>query len=262
MESARRRLRRGASPAAAVCRRFALTSIASEVHRRGAGAGFRSGKSDGFPEVRRVPRMIPMAIAASREALAMAGIAFARRRFRIAAQDGRRPGHRWRRAGVCRRAVPHILHRGEGLALLHHRRHARQSLQRVIHRAAAARPVARSLHRLHQQHRCARLRGDADPLRHDPDDARRRGGFPHRAGHPHGVRENARRSPPGDGRTRPRPRARSASIAMASCLAKGRGCSCWKTRNTPWPAGRQSSRNWRDMHRLAMPITACRSRRR
>ena len=68
-----------------------------------------------------------------------------------------------------------LLHRRQGLPLLHHRRHPRQPLQRTVDRPAPARPQPRPLHRLHQQHRRDRPRDAADPRRRRPGDAGRRG---------------------------------------------------------------------------------------
>ena len=110
---------------------------------------------------------------------------------------------------------------GTGVALLDHRRHARQSLQRAVDRPAPARPVARALDRLHQQHRRDRLRRDAHPRRRRADDARRRGRCADRAGHPHGLREDARRLDAALGRSGASRRGRSARDRDGFVLGEG-----------------------------------------
>ena len=136
-------------------------------------------------ELRRVPRMVPMALAASREALRAGGPRHRRRTTSTPSARSASPSAPaaggWRSS---RSSTAQFFTDGQAVALLHHRRHARQPLQRAVDRPAPPRPVARALHRLHQQHRRDRLRDDAHPRRRRPDDARRRRRRADLAGHP------------------------------------------------------------------------------
>ena len=140
-------------------------------------------------ERKHVSRAVPLALAASTEALRDAGIETSRLSLAAAARNRRPAGLRRRRAGIFRGTSPAVAARqGQaGQPVLHSQRHHGHALQRNQHALRPARHEPRHHHRLHLVHRRLRLRAAANPVWLHPDDAGWRRGRAHRAGHHEGL---------------------------------------------------------------------------
>jgi hypothetical protein len=128
-------------------------------------------------EIRRVPRMIPMALAASREAMRQARVELAEDDIEGQRQIGCSLGTGGGGLAFVEEQYRTFFTEGKGLAVFDHGGDAWEFVERTVDRAAASRAFARLIDGMRQQHGCDRLWRDAHPRGRGADDAGRGGGF-------------------------------------------------------------------------------------
>ncbi len=201
-----------------------------------------AGEVQGFDELawvdaherKHVSRVVPLALAASTEALHDAGIetsqlSLAQQR-EIGVVLGSGGGAQEFSEEQVRLWLTGKVEAGK--PVLHSQRDHGHAVQRNQHALRVARHEPRHHYRLHFLDRRFRLRAAADSVRLHADDAGRRRGCAHRAGNHEGLYADEDHDRIVERRAGAGLAAVLRSIAMASLLPKAPGCSSWKSTNT------------------------------